>query len=202
MFPADASSALRFFWALPAPGPPLGKGQEKEGLLGAHHLLILCCQPFIPARVLQASTYGKLQLLPPEHLPAWSIAGEPAEPPAAAPTRASSLAKAGGDTPPERGLGAPIRAPVPPPAVTEKGQVEKTLSQDLLPEIQPGDTAAALLVLNISFANNSAFNYARLKIHTLQIYRVIVNAAETTLRIKPTLAFSAWRFTYKHQELI
>lgn len=202
MFPADASSALRFFWALPAPGPPLGKGQEEEGLLGAHHLLILCCQPFIPARVLQASTYGKLQLLPPEHLPAWSIAGEPAEPPAAAPTRASSLAKAGGDTPPERGLGAPIRAPVPPPAVTEKGQVEKTLSQDLLPEIQPGDTAAALLVLNISFANNSAFNYARLKIHTLQIYRVIVNAAETTLRIKPTLAFSAWRFTYKHQELI
>ena len=146
MFPADASSALRFFWALPAPGPPLGKGQEEEGLLGAHHLLILCCQPFIPARVLQASTYGKLQLLPPEHLPAWSIAGEPAEPPAAAPTRASSLAKAGGDTPPERGLGAPIRAPVPPPAVTEKGQVEKTLSQDLLPEIQPGDTAAALLV--------------------------------------------------------
>ena len=202
MVPADARSALRFFWALPAPGPPLGKGQEEEGLLGAHHLLILCCQPFIPARVLQASTYGKLQLLPPEHLPAWSIAGEPAEPPAAAPTRASSLAKAGGDTPPERGLGAPIRAPVPPPAVTEKGQVEKTLSQDLLPEIQPGDTAAALLVLNISFANNSAFNYARLKIHTLQIYRVIVNAAETTLRIKPTLAFSAWRFTYKHQELI
>ena len=151
---------------------------------------------------LQGSTYGKLQLPPPEHLPAWSIAGEPAEPPAAAPTRASSLAKAGGDTPPERGLGAPIRTPVPPPAVTEKGQVEKVLSQDLLPEIQPWDTAAALLVLNISFANNSTFNYARLKIHTLQIYRVIVNAAETTLRIKPTLAFSAWRFTYKHQELI
>ena len=76
------------------------------------------------------------------------------------------------------------------------------LGQDLLPEIQPWDAAAALLVLNISFANNLAFNYARLKIHTLQIYGVIISAAEATLRIKPMLAFSAWRFTCKRQELI
>ena len=38
--------------------------------------------------------------------------------------------------------------------------MEKMLSQDLLPEIQPWDTAAALLGLSVSFADNSAFNYA------------------------------------------
>lgn len=65
-------------------------------------------------------------------------------------------------------------------------------SSDPLPEIQPWDPRAALLVLNISFENNSAFNYVRLKIHTLQIYGVVINATETTLRIKPALTFSAW----------
>lgn len=80
--------------------------------------------------------------------------------------------------------------------------MEKMLSQDLLPEIQPWDSAAALLVLNISFANNSASNYARLKVYTLQIYGVIISATETTLRIRPALAFSSWRFMHKCQELI
>ena len=104
----------------PTPAPPCASsrlcllpaplwGRDGGGrIVRSHHLRILCRQPFIPATVLQASPYATLQLPPPEHLPAWSIAGEPAEPPAAAPTTASSLAKAGGDTPPERGLGAPI----------------------------------------------------------------------------------------------
>lgn len=135
-------------------------------------------------------------------LPGASLGSQLSRLPPPPPRQASSLAKARGDTPPERGLGDPVCTPVPPPAVTEEGQVETMLGQDLLPDIQPWDAAAALLVLNISFANNSAFNYARLKIHTLQIYGVIINAAETTLRIKPMLAFSAWRFTCKRQELI
>lgn len=115
--------------------------------------------------------------------------------PASPPHQAS---RAGGDTTPERGLCPPVPTPLHPPAVTGKGGWRRCP----LPEIQPWDPRAALLVLNISFENNSAFNYVRLKIHTLQIYGVVINATETTLRIKPALAFSAWGFMYGHREVI
>lgn len=50
-----------------------------------------------------------------------------------------------------------------------------------------GTLTAALLVSNIPFANNSAFNYVRLQIHALQIYGIIMNAGE-----KPHLESNHW----------
>lgn len=53
------------------------------------------------------------------------------------------------------------------------------------PGFSLGTLTAAVLVLNISFANNSAFNYVTLKIHGLEIDGIIMNATENTLRIRP-----------------
>lgn len=191
-------------WLCPAPGPTSVEGTGGGRIVRSHHFFILFTVTALhPSKGAPSISLAALQSRPLSTcLPGALLGSQLSRLPPPPPRQASSLAKARGDTPPARGLGAPVCAPVPPPAFTEEGQVETMLGQDLLPEIQPWDAAAALLVLNISFANNSAFNYARLRIHTLQIYGVTISAAEATLRIKPTFAFSAWRLMYRRQERI
>lgn len=59
------------------------------------------------------------------------------------------------------------------------GQEETVLARALSPVSARGHWSASL-VFNISFANNSAFNYVRLKMHAPEICGVLTNVAETT----------------------
>lgn len=75
----------------------------------------------------------------------------------------------------------------------QEGQAEKTRSQDQLPKWKPWGNEGCFLVLSISFASNSGFNYVRLKIPALEIYGAVMNATE---------ADPCWRFRYKQPRLV
>lgn len=75
----------------------------------------------------------------------------------------------------------------------QEGQAEKTRSQDRLPKWKPWGNEGCFLVLSISFASNSGFNYVRLKIPALEIYGAVMNATE---------ADPCWRFRYKQPRLV